>query len=621
MGRRRNTAKTGDKSLYSNRQRQEQDVDIPPIDLGFQSEADSSKGSADSEQVRHVLDLGAGEQSSDDESLRGPHVVYHGVANPQDDEATPMALRQRRPDLYSSSDDDDDEDDPIHEELHGEEATNWGNKKASYYSADTADIEIGQDEEDAFVEEEAARDVRDTRFEEMNDDDFAPPFLDAGISDLARKRSAAQTSSFDSLHTSTLPNSAKRQLMSKHYPHVMSMISYFSQTVKELELSTRVAVGALGQVQNDVEGLRRTAQGDQYLLTKSLLQGSIALSTVMYLLLMSEYETDKTEARPDGVGRFHAHPAIGLLKKMERALASSRFAEVDEQVGVLVKATSMVIPLVAKQTILAPVAGVPLVARRNESLSEVMKNEAIPYELQNVVNSDRGATNIIIDDAQFSLRSREVMAATKPKAARKFCDCLADYGDTAEETRAAGRQGFASTLNSIEQRVSHSKQNKRPNVDRGFDVELETEPGYELSDGWDGGSMTDERKENPISLGRKHESSSDPGSPSFYSAIDNAARQKKEAKNEMYMVEPKYPVLEYEVSGERPVSKRIIKNRGLVAHKARINRNPRVKKRMQYRKALIRRKGTVRGIRVDEGHKYGGEGTGIKTRISRSRKL
>jgi len=46
-----------------------------------------------------------------------------------------------------------------------------------------------------------------------------------------------------------------------------------------------------------------------------------------------------------------------------------------------------------------------------------------------------------------------------------------------------------------------------------------------------------------------------------------------------------------------------------------------VKKREDYRKALIRRKGAVREIRTDEGHVYGGEATGIKSGISRSRKL
>ena len=77
----------------------------------------------------------------------------------------------------------------------------------------------------------------------------------------------------------------------------------------------------------------------------------------------------------------------------------------------------------------------------------------------------------------------------------------------------------------------------------------------------------------------------------------------------------------YQLVGERGVTRAIMKNRGLVAHKNKLNRNPRVKKREQYRKALIRRKGTVREVRTDEGHKYGGEETGIKSGVSRSRKL
>jgi U3 small nucleolar RNA-associated protein 3 len=77
----------------------------------------------------------------------------------------------------------------------------------------------------------------------------------------------------------------------------------------------------------------------------------------------------------------------------------------------------------------------------------------------------------------------------------------------------------------------------------------------------------------------------------------------------------------FSLPGERAISKTIMKNRGLVAHKSKLNRNPRVKKREQYRKALVRRKGQVREVRTDEGHKYGGEETGIKSGLSRSRKL
>lgn len=74
-------------------------------------------------------------------------------------------------------------------------------------------------------------------------------------------------------------------------------------------------------------------------------------------------------------------------------------------------------------------------------------------------------------------------------------------------------------------------------------------------------------------------------------------------------------------TGERAIGKMIMKNRGLVPHKNKLNRNPRVKKREQYRKALIKRKGQVREVRTGEVDAYGGETTGIKSGLSRSRKL
>ena len=75
------------------------------------------------------------------------------------------------------------------------------------------------------------------------------------------------------------------------------------------------------------------------------------------------------------------------------------------------------------------------------------------------------------------------------------------------------------------------------------------------------------------------------------------------------------------MQGERAIGYTIMKNRGLVAHKNKLNRNPRVKKREQYRKAIIRRKGAVREVKTLEQGVYKGEGTGIKAGISRSRKL
>jgi U3 small nucleolar RNA-associated protein 3 len=62
-------------------------------------------------------------------------------------------------------------------------------------------------------------------------------------------------------------------------------------------------------------------------------------------------------------------------------------------------------------------------------------------------------------------------------------------------------------------------------------------------------------------------------------------------------------------------------NRGLVPHRKKSNRNPRVKKREAFAKAVIARKGQVQDIKSGSATNYGGELTGIKANLSRSRKI
>lgn len=71
----------------------------------------------------------------------------------------------------------------------------------------------------------------------------------------------------------------------------------------------------------------------------------------------------------------------------------------------------------------------------------------------------------------------------------------------------------------------------------------------------------------------------------------------------------------------RRITQEIMKNRGLSTHKNKMHRNPRVTKRMQYEKAIKRRRSAVPDVRVGESGRYGGESSGIRSDIARSRKL
>ncbi len=80
------------------------------------------------------------------------------------------------------------------------------------------------------------------------------------------------------------------------------------------------------------------------------------------------------------------------------------------------------------------------------------------------------------------------------------------------------------------------------------------------------------------------------------------------------------PAGEDEPVGKRAINYQIAKNKGLTPHRPKEQRNPRVKHRMKFRQAKIRRKGAVREPRK-ELKRYDGEISGIKAGVIRSVKL
>lgn len=73
-------------------------------------------------------------------------------------------------------------------------------------------------------------------------------------------------------------------------------------------------------------------------------------------------------------------------------------------------------------------------------------------------------------------------------------------------------------------------------------------------------------------------------------------------------------------TSKRAITYQMAKNKGLTPQRKKEQRNPRVKHRNKYRKAIIRRKGAVREVRK-ELSRYGGEISGIKTSVTKSIKI
>ncbi|KAM8718366.1 hypothetical protein ACLKA7_000179 [Drosophila subpalustris] len=97
---------------------------------------------------------------------------------------------------------------------------------------------------------------------------------------------------------------------------------------------------------------------------------------------------------------------------------------------------------------------------------------------------------------------------------------------------------------------------------------------------------------------------------------DNEAEQELEQEEE----ESEQEEIDEEELARRGITYQMAKNKGLTPHRKKELRNPRVKHRGKYRKALIRRKGAVRSVRK-ETKRYGGEVSGIKATVTKSVKF
>lgn len=107
----------------------------------------------------------------------------------------------------------------------------------------------------------------------------------------------------------------------------------------------------------------------------------------------------------------------------------------------------------------------------------------------------------------------------------------------------------------------------------------------------------------------------------FYRAAKEASMNKKKARKGAYETPGLLPPrADEETRGARGITYEIEKNRGLTPHRRKDLKNPRKKHRVKFQKALVRRKGQVQEV-VRPESRYGGEATGIKAKVSKSRRF
>ena len=273
---RRNTAKTGDKSLYKQRSvaaekqnddRSDDDGDAmySKVDRFYnqQDEEDymeltgGNKNDEEDDELMQqeaVLDLGGGDVSSSEDEDDEEEDDDEEIDNDKDerDRVKPSSLSNQEA-LVSSSDDEDDEEDE-------DDVRNWGTRKSVYYHGDTADLEIGQEEEDAFVEEEAAREVHLARMKDLSEQEFVMSDAedDEGEEENTEKQSLAGLSSASKTvervqhqtvggtrDTRTWSVKEQRTFLQQHHPEFLPLVTHFTDVIQDFEKRTNVVVRAL----------------------------------------------------------------------------------------------------------------------------------------------------------------------------------------------------------------------------------------------------------------------------------------------------------------------------------------------------------------------------------------
>ena len=224
---RRNTVKTGDKAQKRNASTShtENPIDDDPI-----YDAVDRFHSQDYLRLDQALD----DDEEDEEDDWGEEAVMDlGVDDEEEDDNDDSSTDDEEEEVSLS-----DDDNLQHEE---DNVRNWGSRKSAYYHGDTADLEIGQDQDDAVLEEAAAKEVLAARFLDMKEDDFVV----SSDEDETPAISDVTASTMSQRNLLQLSIKEKQRLLNKQHPEFLPLVTHFSKVIHVYHTNTVKAVDAI----------------------------------------------------------------------------------------------------------------------------------------------------------------------------------------------------------------------------------------------------------------------------------------------------------------------------------------------------------------------------------------
>ncbi|CAB3220707.1 unnamed protein product [Arctia plantaginis] len=169
--------------------------------------------------------------------------------------------------------------------------------------------------------------------------------------------------------------------------------------------------------------------------------------------------------------------------------------------------------------------------------------------------------------------------------------------DTRSKKRKSGKEATESTAKKLKLISALEKENEDTGVS-------DNEDEYEGNDFF--------KADNKLDVQRQNEESEESGFSDNGASLNEVEDDNKPTSSQNIISE--------EVGEKREITYQIAKNKGLTPYRKKEQRNPRVKHKLKYRKAKIRRKGAIREPRT-EVTRYAGEASGIKANVRKSIKI
>ncbi|RYN28522.1 hypothetical protein AA0113_g6176 [Alternaria arborescens] len=539
-----------------------------------------------------------------------------------------------------------------------EDVGGWGASKKDYYDADAIETE-----QDALDEEAEARRIQKKQLQSMTEADFGFDEDEwmAEDGEKAAEGGAVVTEVLPQLQiTDSMSEEERMKIMRTRYPefeHISKEYLRLQPLHEELAAAANAAERVL-KAQAAKSGKTGKTLPTPKAVTKYRACAAYLAAMAMYFAVLGSTATDDgSPVIAMDPAELHEHPVMETLLKCQKVWTRIEDlplgdpmveAEDDEEdsfvdeisVEGLENDLSVKKPTKQKKT-------------RAERAAELARAEASARRAAKLAKTeeDLASLDTLTDKAALKKAARKKKT---PAVESKLNLLNADDSDFGEETELTAHEAAEKAKKKKSLRFYTSqiaqKANKRDNAgkDQGGDADIphrerlkdrqarlqaeaekrgqhkDAGPGVALGED-DGASSADEAPGT-----RRDDFEDEDGYYDMVAARSNDKKQTKLERAEAYALAKKEgaQVVEEEVIGDdgrRMISYQIQKNKGLTPHRKKSVRNPRVKKKEKYKEKQKKLKSMKqvfdKGAAAKGSANYGGELTGIKAGLVRSRKL